>query len=185
MAVYQRTTPHIITTAGLDDRVKCAVGQVGYGDGERVLTENYSAAEREAFLETLREDRRRRVLHGKGDAVSVATLLNSPQTTAFLGEAIKAFPEFDCEISWESAEATLEYRPIDFAARIAPRALMLIAAERDDLCRAEAYREVFEAAGEPKHWLSYPIEHYDIYQPDWVERSARDAIAWFDQHLKP
>lgn len=175
---------HVVTAAGVDTRVKCAVGQVGYGDGWQLLTENYTDADREKFLRGLKEDRRKRVLTGKGEAVPVATLLNSPQTSKFLGEAIKAFPEFDSAISWESAEATLEYRPIDLADKIAPRALMLIAADNDDLCKAHRYREVFERAGEPKRWVNYPIEHYDIYQPDWVKRSAHDALEWFDQHLK-
>lgn len=175
---------HVVAVAGMDTRVKCTVGQVGYGDGYRLLTDNYTAAEREEFLRVLREDRRKRVLTGKGDAVPVATLLNSAQTTQFLGAAMEAMPEFYSEISWESAEATLEYRPNDVVAKIAPRALMLIAADRDDLCKADAYRETFERAGEPKRWVSYPIEHYDIYQPDWVKRSAHDALQWFDQHLK-
>lgn len=175
---------HVVAVAGMDTRVKCAVGQVGYGDGYRLLTDNYSDSEREAFLETLREDRRKRVLTGSGEAVPVATILNSAQTTQFLEPAIEAMPDFYSEISWESAEATLEYRPIDVADKIAPRALMLIAADNDDLCKADAYRDVFERAKEPKRWTSYPIEHYDIYQPDWVKRSAGDALEWFDLHLK-
>ncbi len=175
---------HIVAVAGMDSRVKCAVGQVGYGNGWQVLTENYAPTEREEFLRTLREDRRKRVLTGKGEAVPVATLLHSPQTDKFLGEAVSAMPELYSEISWESAEATLEYRPIDVADKIVPRALMLIAAEHDDLCKADRYREVYDRAGEPKRWVSYPIQHYDIYQPDWVKRSAHDALEWFDLHLK-
>lgn len=175
---------HVAAAAALDERVKCAVGQVGYGDGWRLLTENYSPAELETFLQTLKDDRRKRVMTGKGDAVPVATLLNSPQTSQFMEEALKAFPDFYCEISWESAEATLGYRPIDIVDKIAPRALMLIAAEQDDLCKIEGYRDLFERAGEPKRFVSYPIQHYDIYQPDWVKRSATDALEWFDQHLK-
>ncbi|NNL84045.1 MAG: alpha/beta fold hydrolase [Myxococcales bacterium] len=174
---------HIVAAAAADPRVKCAVGQVGYGDGWRLLTDNFSAAEREAFVAKLAKDRLARVLNGKGETVPVATLLNSPQTSEFMGEALKAFPEMYCEISWESAEATINYKPIEVVDRIAPRALMLIAAEQDDLCKADAYREMFERAGEPKRWVSYPIRHYDIYQPDWVKRSAADALEWYREHL--
>jgi dienelactone hydrolase len=174
---------HIVAAAAGDPRVKCAVGQVGYGDGWRLLTDNFSPAEREAFVAKLEKDRLARVLSGKGETVPVATLLNSPQTSEFMGEALKAFPEMYCEISWESAEATINYKPIEVVDRIAPRALMLIAAEQDDLCKADAYREMFERAGEPKRWVSYPIRHYDIYQPDWVKRSAADALEWYREHL--
>lgn len=174
---------HVVAAAAADERVKCAVGQVGYGDGRRFLTENYSPAELETFEETLKSDRLERVLTGKGKTVPVATLLNSPQTTKFMNEAVKAFPDMYCEISWESAEATLAYSPIDVVDTIAPRALMLIAAEKDDLCKANAYHDMFERAGEPKRWASYPIQHYDIYQPEWVKRSAGDALEWFGEHL--
>ena len=100
-----------------------------------------------------------------------------------MGEALKAFPDMYCEISWESAEATLDFRPIDVVDKIAPRALMLIAAEKDDLCKPNAYRDMFDRAGEPKRWVSYPIEHYEIYQPEWVKQSANAALEWYEEHL--
>ena len=174
---------HVVAAAAGDERVKCTVGQVGYGDGRRLLTENFSPKELEAFEVLLKQDRRERVMTGKGKTVPVATLLNSPQTTTFMDEALKAFPDMYCEISWESAEATLDYRPIDVVDTIAPRALMLIAAEKDDLCKANAYRDMFDRAREPKRWASYPIQHYEIYQPEWVKKSAGAALEWFAEHL--
>ena len=174
---------HIAAAAAGDPRVKCAVGQVGYGDGWRLLTENYSPAELDNFLALLKEDRTQRVMTGEGKTVPVATLLNSPQTSQFMGEALKAFPDMYCEISWESAEATLDFRPIDVVDKIAPRALMLIAAEKDDLRKPNAYLDMFDRAGESKRWVSYPIEHYEIYQPEWVKQSANAALEWYEEHL--
>lgn len=174
---------HIVYVAGVDKRVKCAVGQVGYGDGRRLIMDSRSPQEREQLEKLLAEDRKQRVLTGKGSAVPVAELLHSPQTKAFIEPALRVMPDFYSEIPWESAEATIEYRPIDVADRIAPRALMLIAAEQDDLCKAEGYKEVYDRAKEPKRWLSFPITHYEIYQPEWVEKSANAALEWFDQHL--
>lgn len=175
---------HIVTTAGLDQRVKCAVGQVGYGDGLRLLMDIRSPAEREALLKLLAADRKQRVLTGKGGHADTATLLASPQTRAAFAAWIPEVPALYCEIPWESAESTMEYRPIDYAARIAPRALMLIGAEKDDLCKIDGYKAVFDAAREPKKWVQYPIGHYEIYQPEWVAPSAAAATEWFDQHLK-
>jgi dienelactone hydrolase len=175
---------HVVYAAAVDTRVQAAVGQVGYGDGHRLLMEIRTPAEREALKRTLAEDRQQRVLTGKGSAVDVATLLASPQTRAFFADALKMVPDLYAEIPWQSAEATMEYRPIDVVDRIAPRALMLIAAEQDDLCKMDAYKAMYDRAGEPKRWLSYPITHYQIYTPDWVDRSAKAAIEWFDLHLK-
>jgi hypothetical protein len=175
---------HAPYVAGIDERVKAAVGQVGFGDGRRVLLEIRSEAERRALFERLAADRKKRVLTGKGDAADVATILASPQTKAFFAEALETFPDLRADIPWASPEKMMEYRPIDVVDRIAPRALCLIGAEKDDLCRIEGYRDLFDRAGEPKKFVALPISHYEIYTPEWVEKSARIAIDWFDRHLK-
>jgi uncharacterized protein len=175
---------HIVYVAGIDQRVKAAVGQVGYGDGARLLMDIRSPEERKQLLDTLAKDRTQRVLTGKGGAADTASLLASPQTKAFFAEALKAMPDFYCEIPWQSAEATMEYRPIDVAHKIAPRALMLIGAEQDDLCKIDGYKAVYEKAGQPKKWVQYPISHYQIYTPEWVAPSAKAASEFFTEHLK-
>jgi dipeptidyl aminopeptidase/acylaminoacyl peptidase len=175
---------HIVYAAAVDKRVKCAVGQVGYGDGERLLMDIRTPAERKALLDQLAADRRQRVLTGKGGHADTATLLASPQTKEAFAAWLPAVPELYCEIPWESAEATMEYKPIDVAHRISPCALLLIAAEQDDLCKIDGYRAVFDRAGEPKRWIQYPIGHYQIYTPEWVAPSSKAATEWFDQHLK-
>jgi fermentation-respiration switch protein FrsA (DUF1100 family) len=175
---------HAPYVAGVDGRVKAAVGQVGYGDGRRLLMEIRSDEERRSLEKLLADDRRKRVLTGTGDSATCDVLLASPQTRAFFAEALKSVPELYCEIPWASAEKTMEYRPIDVVDRIAPRALLLIGAEKDDLCKFEGYRELYERAREPKKLVGLPITHYEIYTPAWVEKSARLAIEWFDRHLK-
>jgi hypothetical protein len=143
-----------------------------------------SPQERRELEALLAEDRKQRVLTGKGAGATCDVLLASPQTRAFFAEALKALPELYCEIPWASAEKTMEYRPIDVVDRIAPRALLLIGAEKDDLCKFEGYRDLYERARQPKKLVGLPITHYEIYTPDWVAKSARLAIEWYDQHLK-
>ena len=175
---------HAPYVAGVDERVKAAVGQVGYGDGRKLIMDIRTPQERRELEALLAEDRKQRVLTGKGTGATCDVLLASPQTRAFFAEALKALPELYCEIPWASAEKTMEYRPIDVVDRIAPRALLLIGAEKDDLCKFEGYRELYERARQPKKLVGLPITHYEIYTPDWVAKSARLAIEWYDQHLK-
>src|SRR4029077_4129440 len=52
--------------AGVDERVKAAIGQVGYGDGRRLIMEIRTPEERRALETLLAEDRRKRVLTGQG-----------------------------------------------------------------------------------------------------------------------
>jgi dienelactone hydrolase len=174
---------HAIQAAALDERVRCAVAQVGHGDGGRLIADHKNAEELAALLERIRDDREQRVLSGVSGRMRVIDLISDMATRGFVLSAAATDPSIITYLTVESAKAAMEYRPIDAVHRIAPRALMLICAEKDEICPPSGYREVFERAGEPKRWVSYPIGHYDIYAPEWVERSAGDALAWFGERL--
>jgi pimeloyl-ACP methyl ester carboxylesterase len=174
---------HVAYVAGVDARVKCAVGQGGYGMGWRLVMDHKSPEDREALLEELAEDRRQRLQTGETRAVSVTDIIASPHSKAFMIELLKSFPDANSRVTLQSVDAVLEYRPIDVVDRIAPRALMLIGCDHDDLCLVEGYKEMIDRAGEPKRWLTYPIGHYDIYKEEWVDEASAQAIAWFKLHL--
>jgi pimeloyl-ACP methyl ester carboxylesterase len=76
-------------TAAVDNRIRAVVGQVGFGDGERFLLDTRRFGEREVLLKKVAEDRRRRAIEGAGDRLSPLEALNSGQTNAFLGDALK------------------------------------------------------------------------------------------------
>lgn len=174
---------HAIQVAGVDGRVRCAVAQVGHGDGWQLIAGHKSAAELEELLARIKADREQRVLTGQSGRMRVIDLISDPATRGFVLEAAKTDPSIITYLTIESAEAAMEYRPVDVAQRISPCALMLIAAEKDEICPPGAYRDLFGRVGEPKRWVSYPIGHYDIYGEEWVERSAADALSWFGEHL--
>ena len=174
---------HIAYVAGVDERVKAAVGQVGYGDGWHLFMDMRNAKQRSELLETIAADRRERVLTGRGSGADIPTILCNEETRNYFGEVFEESPEFRSVIPWESVEAHMEYRPIDVVHRIAPRALMLIGAEHDEVCRIDGYRKMFERAGEPKRFVSLPITHYEIYTPEGVEKTAAMALEWYREHL--
>jgi len=171
--------------AAVDSRVKAAVGQVGFGDGERFMLDVRNYGERVELMRKLSEDRRRRALEGAGERVDPLELaLRSSQSREFLPQALKAFPAMRCELSWETVEKTLEYKPIDVIHRMAPRALLLIGARDDNVCPIEGYEKLYERAGEPKKLAVLPITHYEIYVGKWFEESARLAREWLERFLK-
>jgi dienelactone hydrolase len=170
--------------AALDSRIKAVVGQVGFGDGERFLLDTRRFGERDDLLRKVAEDRRRRAVEGNGARVDPIDALNSPQTRAFLGASLKDVPASKIDISWETIEKTLEYKPLEVVDRIAPRALLLIGARDDDLCKIEGYEKLYERAREPKKLVVLPITHYEIYGGKWLDESARLAGEWFERFLK-
>jgi uncharacterized protein len=175
---------HVPYVAGIDARVRAAVGQVGFGDGERLLMEIRTEKERADLLRKIEEDRVERALHNRTSRADVPTILASAQTRDFFAAALPNFPDLEAAISWESAEKTMEYKPIEVVERIAPRALLLIGAEKDDLCKFEGYRALHARAKEPKKIVGLPITHYEIYTEKWVPESGRLAVEWYDRHLR-
>ena len=175
---------HAPYATAIDSRIKAAVGQVGFGDGERFLLDTRIVGERAELTRKVADDRRRRAVEGAGDRLSPIDALNSAQTSAFLGTSLKDVPLSKIDISWETIEKTLEYKPIEVVDRIAPRALLLIGARDDDLCKIEGYQKLYERAREPKKLEVLPITHYEIYSGKWFDESARLAREWFERFLK-
>jgi hypothetical protein len=175
---------NVIYTAGIDPRPRCVVAQVGFGDGGRGLSTR-SPEEVAPIMEMLRNERRQRVLTGKSTMVDPLLILSDPDSVAFFNEAMKELPQVKTEITLETAEATLEYRPEEVVHRIAPRALLLIAAEHDVPTPADEFRSVYAKAGEPKKLVVIEgIRHYDIYKPGpGLDRSVGEALDWYRRYL--
>jgi fermentation-respiration switch protein FrsA (DUF1100 family) len=171
-------------TAAVDTRIKAVVGQVGFGDGARFLLDTRRFDDQADLLKQVEEDRRRRAVEGTGTRLSPLDALNSAQTNAFLGASLKNVAPSRIDISWETIEKTLEYKPIEVIDRIAPRALLLIGARDDDLCKIEGYEKLYDRAREPKKLVVLPITHYEIYGGKWLEESSRLAVEWFNRFLK-
>jgi dipeptidyl aminopeptidase/acylaminoacyl peptidase len=175
---------HAPYVAGIDDRVKCAVAQVGFGDGGRLFRRNASDAQMKVMRTMLEADRRQRVLTGKGAMLDPLQMLSDEDSVAFFTEAAKDLPQIQVQIPVETAEATMEYKPEEVVDRISPRALLLIAVEHDMPCPKEEYESMYARAGEPKKLVVRPgLRHYDVYGGEGLQKTASLAVDWFRQHL--
>ncbi len=174
---------HAPYTAAIDSRVKAVVGQVGFGDGERLILDSRGYAERVRLRKALADDRARRVREGTGEALDAMTILNAAQTRAFLEPFLQEFPAMKSMMSLETMEKTLEYKPIDVVDQISPRPLLLIGARDDDTCLIEGYEKLYERACEPKKLVVLPITHYEIYAGKWLDESSCLACDWFARFL--
>jgi uncharacterized protein len=160
------------------------VGQVGYDAAERLFLSCRTYSERMELMRKLAEDRRRRVLEGAGERVGPLEMLRDPQTRAFTEQAFKnAPPRRTADLSWDTIEKGLDYRPIEVVDRISPRPLLLVGARDDAPCPIEGFEKLYERAGEPKKLVVLPITHYEIYSGKWLEESSRLACDWFLRYL--
>ena len=175
---------HVPYVAGIDPRVKAAVAQVGFGDGERLFRRKADEAQIAMMQAMLAADRRQRVLTGHGAMVDPLTMLSDEDSVAFFNEAVREFPQLRTQITLETAEKTWEYKPEDVVHHISPSALLLIAVEHDVPCPKEEYEAMYEKAGEPKKLVALPgLRHYDVYSGPGAETTSGLAIDWYREYL--
>jgi hypothetical protein len=103
----------------------------------------------------------------------------------------------DQSIAWEpamggnrSGETTsasirsrvMDFRPVDIVHRIAPRATAIIATN-DTTGSPTSYRELYEAAREPKRLIPFNCGHYDMYTGKLMDESMAEVVKFFKQYL--
>ena len=153
--------------------MKAAVGQVGFAEGDRFLLDCRGYGERVELIRRIAADRKRRALEGVSEKVNPRFLLCSSQSVEFARKRAEANPGAPIvEVTLETAEKTMEYKPLEVVERVAPRALLLIGARDDNVCPIEGYHKLYERAREPKKLSVLPITHYEIYSGRWFEESS-------------
>ena len=82
------------------------------------------------------------------------------------------------------SEEVLDYvsiiDPINFVEKIAPRPLLMINAENDEIIPPTMSKLLFNKAEEPKNIIWYPTTHRSVP----VQKVYQDGIDWYDEWLK-
>jgi len=163
-----------IEVAAWDRRVRAMVAQVPIAEGEGWLRRGRSAEEWESFRTRVAAEPDRMVV---------------PRTELTITSGDRAGWKRDVEgrvperVRLASADALIQYRPIDGVGRIAPRATMIVAVENDDVTPTEHARRLFDAAGEPKRLvLQRGTTHYRAYA-DYGDVVTPMIVDWFERHV--
>jgi len=174
-----------IVLAASDPRIGCAVSQVPVADGADWLHRMRSEHEWLAFLERLEGDRVARVTTGKGEAVHPREEIMVPtperKATNVKGDVDSRTPT---SVQLRSAEAILEYKPIDMVASVAPRGLLIIGVDNDAVTPTDHAISLYEAAGEPKKLIiQRHTTHYAAYK-QYGDEVIPQIVEWFETHLR-
>ncbi len=173
-----------VYVAGIDTRVKCVVCQVGIADGEDWLHRMRREYEWVDFMKRLDEDRQRRATEGTSELVNPKEdiMIATPErkTTGVKKDVDVRVPT---QVQLRSADAIIEYKPIDVVDRISPRALMLIAVDPDAVTPFDHSVKLFEKAGSPKRLVvQRETSHYSAYN-DYHTIVTPMIVDWFDTYL--
>lgn len=174
-----------VLLAAVDPRVKAAISQVPVADGRDWLHRMRPEHEWLSFLEGLEEDRRQRVLTGRGRLVHPREEIMVPtperRTTTVKSDVDGLIAT---KVSLASAEEILDYRPVEAATSLTTP-LMVIAVEGDATTPTDHAERLYTAARGPKTLIMQRhTTHYAAYDQYWTEVTPR-MVAWFETYVRP
>ena len=173
----------VIYVAAHDRRVKATVSQVPVADGRKWLQIMRNPSQWDALLVAIEEDRKRRwrgepghSIAGTGTSGEVAVL---PWKSA--RDRSMAPPD---EMTLESVEKVIEWRPLAFIDLIAPRALMVITSSQYDVIHPyQMALDIYERASEPKQLVALPFDGMAFYGQPCLDVALHAAIEFYAYHL--
>jgi len=180
---------HSLFVGALDPRVKVVVAQVPAIDIAGTLVSLSGADGFRAVLGMLAADHAARNAGEPGATIPIVapagevSMLPTEDSYEFFtgpGDA----PTWLNLTSLESVARSAEYKPAAFIELIAPRPLLLQAAEHDSIIPIAQVRDAFARAGEPKRLDVHNCGHFEFYPGGTAHADVvRDAAEWFLKHL--
>ncbi len=92
-------------------------------------------------------------------------------------------PNWRNQVTLESLEKIREFDPVSLIHLLAPAALLLVAAEKDELIPLTAVRNAYERACSPKSLTVLPMTHFQVYYEPWLSRAIDEEVNWFTRYL--
>lgn len=172
--------------SGIDPRVKCMVSVSGMGDMGRWLKALRRYGEWKELLNTLDDDRKQRVRTGiSARMVTSEIVLLSPTSGIETLPKPKNPAAQQNELSLESVEAMIHFKPEAVVDSIAPRAALWIYPEEDTVVPVEESQNMYCRAREPKKLVALNgFKHYELYHGKAFKQVMNHSIEWFDHYLK-
>jgi fermentation-respiration switch protein FrsA (DUF1100 family) len=177
---------NVLFFGGLDPRVKAVVAQVPAIDLAKSLSH---LAGREGFAAVLASLAADHTQRSAGKPAGEIAVTAPPGEPCVLPGAADAWfkqdaPNWVNRTTLESVARMVEYVPASLIELIAPRPLLIIAAQNDALIPIADVRAAFARAGEPKKLIEYDCAHFDVYPGERChEQAAKDGADWFAAHL--
>lgn len=174
-----------VLLAATDPRIRGAVSQVPVADGRDWLHRMRREHDWLRYLGELEDDRRERVLTGKGRLVHPREEIMIPtderRATTIKSDVDGRVPT---AVSLQSADEILEYRPID-AAQGLTTPLLVVAVEADATTPTDHAERLYAAAAGPKQLIMQRnTTHYAAYDQYGTVVTPR-IVGWLDRFVQP
>ncbi|MCX7170555.1 MAG: alpha/beta hydrolase [Proteobacteria bacterium] len=182
---------HVLHLAAFDKRIKAVVSQVPAVDCVANVRRFIRPDHLDAFRDMLLADRAQRYAGGPVNYSEIVApqgmpcVLPTPDSYEWFTKTHAALaPNWLNQVTLESLEYFLEYRPLTSIELIAPTPLLMIVAAGDTLAPADVALAAYARALEPKALDLIPGGHFDAYTAGpGFERASGSAVNWFKKHL--
>jgi fermentation-respiration switch protein FrsA (DUF1100 family) len=151
---------HVVYAAALDERAKCVISYGGPGDGDRWFRSLMGYERYLKWKDRIAEERLSRVTTGRSTYVPTFDFLAfSEQERAEWTELKKEFPTALPDITIETIEQYLEYRPEAVVAQISPRPVFFVTTATSVIVPPDECQSLYNKAGDPKKiWIIPPAD---------------------------
>jgi len=108
----------------------------------------------------------------------VPAITHDTETYEWITEAAAATPSWPNLLTLHTIDKLLEFEPVDYLARLAPKPLLMMVAAKDTICPPELSLRAYDRATEPKRLMMLDGGHYCVYQEhlSLVSATARDWL---------
>lgn len=166
----------VLAEAADDPRVAAVATCNSIGNGERSIRFQHDEESWERLQADIVRDRTERVQSGRSRTVppfEIVRLDRDVVTDGYVGEELYKTPGYaSADISLESADAYMRFRPEDMVQRISPRPLLLVHGAENRLHSPEESKRIYELAHEPKQLVllegvghtEYMFDQHPVFQ---------------------
>jgi uncharacterized protein len=179
---------HAIVVGALDPRVKAVIILVS-GLGPKQLIARIGRDGWETVKQRLTDEFIERFDGGEEGLIPLVAppgepcLLPQPENYPWFMRNTERAPNWLNGITQESVLRGMEYDASAYIDLIAPRPLLMFVGENDTMSDLEFDEQVFAKAGEPKKLVTYPVDHFGIYDPTPIRDEAMEIqTAWLKEH---
>lgn len=175
---------HVFGAAAARPGVKCIISQMGFADGEAIVTGQMSKAEKDAFMSTLEKMVEKRERLGKEMFVPITRVLGDKESKAFFEENREKFPSMDIKIPFLTVYETLRYKPYLNAEKVTCPVLIIVAGE-DTVNSPQQGIALYKSvrSHEKKLHIEGGARHYNMYEGEHFENVFSQQCEWLKKHL--
>jgi uncharacterized protein len=178
---------HVLPVAAYDRRVRAVVSVAPVLSTYNTILRFAGTDGLQGFLAFLDQDQVERYHSGTVNYMPLVSndgspaMNQNPKAYAFYAEG--ATPNWRNQLTVESLQKSVEYRPAAHVALVAPTPLLMVMTEQDTFAPTDFAEAAFSEAGEPKRRVGLACDHPDVFFEPWLSQSADAAVDWYRQHL--